>query len=198
MSYLAISPSDKLVQTHPRETWDSTSQRALFHRLAITFFSIYSTFLLVVVSNVWKNEKKRIHCVEKISYYNKNHRSRFSRNRDQQHRAQQQLNEHRGFGRRSWWYDATTTATERPQGWRTILPGRQHSSSSRSSSTSYGDADPRSPFSVVPCTSASATASDSQWTPVCLLAAKDLDWTEEKEQYVYNPVYMYIRISIYV
>lgn len=107
-----------------------------------------------------------------------------SRARDQQHRAEQQLDQHHGFGWRSW--TATPAAADRPQGRRSILPRGQHSSSSRSSSTGHGSADPapRAPSSCL--SRASASASDSQWTAV-LFAAQDLDRPKEEEQYVlYN------------
>ena len=62
--------------------------------------------------------------------------------------------------------------TERPQGRRSILPRGQHSSSSRSSSTGHGGADPapRAPSGYLP--RASASASDSQWTAVFLAAPR--------------------------
>lgn len=106
-----------------------------------------------------------------------------SRSRDQQHRAQQQLDEHRGFGRRSRRF-AAPAAAERLQGRRSILSGGQHSSSSRSSSAGHGGADPasRAPTGPLPRASASAAAADSQW--IAVHAAQDLDRTEEEEQYV--------------
>lgn len=107
----------------------------------------------------------------------------FSRSRDQQHRAQQQLDEYRGFGRLSRRPAAPAAAADRLQGRRSILPGGQHSSSSRSSSDGHGGADPApcAPAGHLPRASAAA---DSQWTAVLDHAAQDLDRSEEEEQYV--------------
>lgn len=125
--------------------------------------------------------------------------------RDQQHRTQQQLHEHRGFGRRSRRSAAPAAAADRLQGRRSILPGGQHSSSSRSSSAGHGGADPVSRTSAgrLPraSASASAAAADSQWTAVLDHADQDLDRPEEEEQYVsrrHITIALSVCLSIYL
>ena len=103
-----------------------------------------------------------------------------SRSRDQQHRAQQQLDKYRGFGR----LRRSASPADRLQGRRSILPGDQHRS--RSTSARHGGADP-APCTLtgcLPCASASTAAANSQWIAILDHAAQDFDRSEEEKQYV--------------